>query len=177
MNALEILREMHVDAKSAFQEIHGAAPDKRGGLWASLRPKLQLHEQIEERFVYQPVAHDFGASFADWENQHMQQVHEAETLMDRIGELKPRESRWLYMVSQLQTALEQHIAMEEGQIWPMIERQWGPDKLEEVGNQVHVARTTGNVGAAMTGAIGQAGEAIKNVGDRITGRDHETHAA
>jgi hypothetical protein len=46
MDALEILREQHLDARSAFEQIEQASPDQRGALWAKLRAELKAHEQM-----------------------------------------------------------------------------------------------------------------------------------
>ncbi len=175
MNAIEVLRQMHVEAKSAFQQIEQASPDQRGGLWAKLRPELVLHEQVEERFVYDPVKNDVGSRdpmLADWDRQHHQQVQEAETMIHRIGDVDPRESQWLQLVGQLRTTLEQHIQMEEGQIWPRIEQVWDRDKLDRAGSQIEAAKAAGTVGATVSGAMGQAGEAMRNVVDPTGTREH-----
>src|SRR5699024_5045799 len=58
MDAIEILRQMHVEAKSAFDKIEHASPDERGGLWGKLHSELKLHEQVEERWVYDPVSQE-----------------------------------------------------------------------------------------------------------------------
>ena len=164
MDALEILRQMHVEAKSAFQQIAHAGPDQRGGLWAKLRPELELHEQLEERFVYDPMTKDVGSRdtlLAGWDQRHHTQVAEAKSMMEEIGRLEPRESRWLQMVGQLQMTLERHIQTEENEIWPRIRQVWGTDKLEQASGPMQAAKTAGSAGAAVSGAMGQAGEAIK----------------
>jgi hypothetical protein len=166
MDALEELREMHVEAKAAFQKIEQANADERGGQWAKLRPQLQLHEQIEDQLVYGPMAHDAVGKdvfLSNWENQHHQQVQEAEMLIGRIGSAEPREPQWLALVQQLQTMLESHIQQEETQAWPKIRQAWGTDKLNSVGGQVKAAKAAGGVGAAISGAVGMTAEAIKNV--------------
>jgi iron-sulfur cluster repair protein YtfE (RIC family) len=173
MDALEILREMHVEAKSTFQKIEQARPEERGGLWAKLRPELTAHEQIEEQFVYDPVTRDAGNRdqvLAKWEQQHHEQVSEAEKLINEIGRLEPRDDRWLEQVRQLRMTLERHIQQEEGEIWPRIQQVWGPEKLQQAGGQVQIARAAASAGATASGAVGQAAEAVKDAARRVTGR-------
>jgi iron-sulfur cluster repair protein YtfE (RIC family) len=82
---------------------------------------------------------------ADWHQRHHQEVGEAERMIGEIGRLQPREDRWLQMVTQLRSTLEQHIQTEEGQIWPRIQQMWGADKLEHAGEQIqNTVRSTGS---------------------------------
>jgi hemerythrin-like domain-containing protein len=143
MDALEILREMHVEAKAGFQKIEQASPDQRGGLWNKLRPELVHHEQIEERFVYDPVAREIGSSdptLSGWDQRHHGEVGEAEHLIEQLGGMEPRDDRWMQMVVQLRSALERHIQTEESEIWPRIRQVWGADKLEQAAGPMQQAK-------------------------------------
>ena len=150
MDVIEMLREMHVEAKSAFQKLEQASPNERGGLWGKLRPELVLHEQMEERFVYDPVTKDAGSDpvLSGWHEQHHQQVGEAEHMIEQIGQQDPKSDQFLHMVTQLRTTLEQHIQREEGDIWPRIRQVWGADKLDRAGQQVQQAKTAGSIDRA-----------------------------
>ena|SRR5438309_1444145 len=150
MDAIEILREMHVEAKSAFQKLEQASPDARRGMWMKLRPELVLHEQMEERFVYDPVTKDAGNDpvLSGWHEQHHQQVGEAEHMIEQIGHQDTKGDQFLQMVTQLRTMLEQHIQREEGDIWPRIQQVWSADKLEHAGQQIEAAKKSGSVDRA-----------------------------
>lgn len=138
MQAIAFLRQQHGEAKSAFQKIEAASPAQRGALWQTLRPALTLHEQIEERHLYGPVAREVQRDrvLSDWEATHEHQVREAESLIRTIDGLQPSEDRWLETVKQLRTALEAHIRKEEQEIWPRIEQVWSGPRLEEAGRQM-----------------------------------------
>ncbi len=159
---------MHVDAKAAFQKIEGASPDQRGALWAKLRPELTAHEQIEERFVYDPAVKDVGdraPMLSAWHRRHEQMVQQATSMMDEIGRLDSRDAQFLSMVEQLHQALAQHIEMEETEFWPLIRQAWGPERLEQAGGKVEAAKTAATAGAGVSGALGAVSDAIKHVGD------------
>lgn len=143
MDALELLREMHVAAKAAFGEIQGAEPAAREALWRKLQPQLEVHEQIEERFVYDPVAAEAGAAdpvLARWEDEHEVQVAEADEVIAAIDRGDPASDAWLATVAQLAQTLEVHIAHEENDIWPRIREAWSHDRLDQAGRQVKAAK-------------------------------------
>src|SRR2546421_7888627 len=120
MDALEVLKQMHVEAKSAFQKLESAGADQRGDLWRKLEPELKLHEQVEERFVYDPVAQEHGNDqmLKDWHTHHHEEVGKAEQMIGRISGMQSHDDQWLSMVRELHTTLEHHIQEEEGRIWP-----------------------------------------------------------
>ncbi len=143
MDALDILGQMHVEAKAAFEEIESASAEERGDLWDKLEPQLALHEDLEERFVYDPVSRDAGgrdAVLAAWEEEHEAQVAEAESVMTAIDALEPTDDAWLSQVAALHQTLEGHIAHEEDDIWPRIREVWGEGRLEEVGEAMDQAK-------------------------------------
>ena len=156
MDALESLREMHVAAKAAFADIEAAEPANREELWAELQPQLELHERIEEQFVYDPIAREAGGSdpvLAAWETEHEDQVHEADAVMERIGSLDPGLPAWLKAVTSLATTLDGHIEHEETDIWPRIRTAWGDEKLAEAGRHIDAARAAADRGASVQEAV------------------------
>ena len=56
MNAIQLLRHMHADTKVRFKVVLAAQDAaERQAQWQALQPLLDLHEQIEDQFVYTPL--------------------------------------------------------------------------------------------------------------------------
>jgi hemerythrin HHE cation binding domain-containing protein len=142
MQAIQLLKQDHVKAKAAFQEIETTPASGRSSLWGKLRPELELHEQMEEKCLYGPVAREVQGDpvLASWETTHLHEVQEAEGLIKEIDRLDPAKDAWLAAVKKLRGALEQHIRKEEQDIWPKIERAWNPARLEEAGRQMEAMK-------------------------------------
>jgi hypothetical protein len=139
MNAIQALKKDHETAKRGFSQIQAAAPNQRGALWEKLEPELKLHEQVEEKAVYGPVAQDAGAKdrkLKEWPEQHKKEVSEAEALIKAINGLDATSDQWMAKVSDLHQALEHHIKEEEGEVWPRIEQAWNASKLEKAGEEI-----------------------------------------
>jgi iron-sulfur cluster repair protein YtfE (RIC family) len=142
MDALEELRQQHVEAKSALVKIERSTEDQRGGEWAKLKPILTAHEQVEEQFVYDPAVKEATARaprISEFHQMHEQQVKELKQMLEQIGEQDTRSPHFLNMLMQLQQTLEQHIAFEENQFWPLLRDGWGMERLQEAGDKVHTA--------------------------------------
>jgi len=104
-----------------------------------LKPELKVHEQMEERALYGPVASEVGARdqiLAQWREHHHQEVMKAEELIQQIDQLDPAGAEWMARVATLQEALEDHIREEEGDIWPRIRQVWDAAKLERAGQEM-----------------------------------------
>jgi hemerythrin-like domain-containing protein len=139
MNAIQLLEHEHQVAKRAFGQIKTAGPEDREPLWAKLRPELKVHEQMEERALYGPVAEQAGskdAKLAQWREHHHEEVVKAEGLIQQIDQLDPASDQWMDTVATLQQALEHHIREEEGDIWPRIQQVWDAAKLERAGQEM-----------------------------------------
>jgi hemerythrin-like domain-containing protein len=146
MNGLEIFRQMHVEAKAAFDLIEQAPPEQRSMFWTELAPQLARHEELEENFLYHPAAQSIGTQeswLMEWEARHHAQALEAQSMISGIEFLDPRGEDWMMQVKHLRTTLEQHIQTEEGEIWPHIEQVWGGEHLDRLGSQLQAAMSAG----------------------------------
>jgi hemerythrin-like domain-containing protein len=143
MNAIQLLEHEHHVAKRAFGQIRTAGPEDREPLWAKLRPELKVHEQMEERALYGPVADQAGsrdATLAQWRERHHEEVMKAEELIQEIDQLDPDSDEWMDKVATLQETLEDHIREEEGDIWPRIQQVWDAAKLERAGQEMETLK-------------------------------------
>lgn len=143
MNAIQLLEHEHQVAKRAFGQIKTAGPEDRQPLWAKLKPELKVHEQMEERALYGPVADQAGSKddkLSQWRGHHHEEVTKAEELMKQIDQLDPASDRWMDKVATLQQALEHHIREEEGDIWPRIQQVWDASKLERAGQEMETLK-------------------------------------
>ena len=139
MNAIEILHEMHEEAKATFMKLEQCDPKERQHIWHELQPILIIHEDMEEQFLYHPVAQELGdrdEMLKDWELKHGHQVQEAESKISSLNFADITGNDWLEMLRGLKMALEQHIQTEEGEIWPRIQQMWDGQKLDRAGEGI-----------------------------------------
>jgi Hemerythrin HHE cation binding domain len=173
VDVLEELKQAHSQVKAMFAQIEGAAPDQRGPLWARLRPELTTHEQYEEQFVYGPVAKDAEGRdpmLVHWCDRHRGQAEVLSSLIDDIGRVEAASPEFLPKLRELQSALEQHIAQEEQEIFPQIARVWDADRRNRAGDQVAAAKGAAGAAAGVSQAASQVTDTLKRAADELTGR-------
>ena len=148
MNAIQLLRAMHADTKVRFKVILGSDdPSAAANQWQALQPLLDLHEQLEDQFVYTPVFEEFGPGtpLGDWHLQHESDVAFVKQLVQATGQLDPGTPEWRASVARIMDTMSKHVMDEEGQIFGRIEQVWGPERLAEVGTRMQQvqAKATG----------------------------------
>ncbi|MGI9146975.1 MAG: hemerythrin domain-containing protein [Chloroflexota bacterium] len=139
MNAIQLLRQMHADSKVRFKLILGADDPKQAAeQWQALQPLLELHEQIEDDFVYTPLSQEMGPGtpLGDWSVQHEVDVATATQFIDAANQLDPATAEWRATIGTIMDVLNKHITDEEGQIFGRIEQVWDPARLEAAGQQM-----------------------------------------
>ncbi len=139
MNAVQFLLNEHQKAKAEFAKVLKASPDQRGDLWEALEPELEMHEQIENTCVYEPLSRDARGSdetLARWQQEHLREVQRVESLLTEIDGLDAEDSAWLNKVKEVHRSLETHIEEEETTIFPRISRVWDTARLERAGQEL-----------------------------------------
>jgi hypothetical protein len=139
MHAIKLLRGMHAETKVQFKIILGTDdPQLADQAWRALQPVLKLHEEIEDRFVYQPLQEESlpGTPLGDWAVHHDADVGLVERLILASGEPTPGTPEWRMCLAQVMDALSKHVMDEEGQIFGRIEQVWDTARLEKAGAQM-----------------------------------------
>ncbi|MBV9577910.1 MAG: hemerythrin domain-containing protein [Chloroflexi bacterium] len=148
MNALELLRSMHSETKfrlKATLASDDAAEAEQS--WQALQPMLELHEQLEDEYVYTPLADEFGAGtpLGDWAQRHDSDVAVVRQLIADVDALKPATPDWRMALGRVTDALTRHVMDEEGQIFGRVAQAWDTARLESIGDKMQQAidRTAG----------------------------------
>ena len=136
MNAIDFLKQEHLNAGEKFEEIEQASPDQRGRLWKDLKPELKVHEHLEDEFLYGPLSRDpkaKGTPLADFQEHQDKDVAELDAAIAELEKKEPADAAWLSQLKKIHASLKDHIKEEEGTIFPAIPGIWPASKLEEAG--------------------------------------------
>ena len=148
MHAIQLLRVMHSDAKMRFKLVLGVDDAaKAAEQWAALQPKLDLHERLEDEFLYTPLHAEMGPGtpLGDWDAIHEADVALVKQLIAASNKAPAGSPEWRMLVGAINDALSKHVMAEEGQIFPRIEQVWGLERLRKAGQamQATIDRSAG----------------------------------
>jgi hemerythrin-like domain-containing protein len=133
---------MHADARASFRLILGAAePVAAAQEWERLQPLLDLHERIEDQFVYTPLRAEQGPGtpLGDWDVQHEADVTAVKRLIAEVGQLQSGTPAWQMGVAAVFELLSKHVLIEENAIFGRIVQVWPAERLDQVGAEMEQA--------------------------------------
>jgi len=141
VDAITLLKHDHDEAKALFKKLEQVEGPPAAKLFGELKAALSLHEELEETHMYpqlkaDPKAHDLIL-------EAYQEHHVMDLLLEEISRLRPSDETWAPKIKVLQENTEHHIEEEEGDLFPKVQKIWGKERLEEVGQkmeQLHKAR-------------------------------------
>lgn len=139
MDAIQFLKQEHEKAKGAFAKVLKATPETRGELWAKLQPELEVHEQIEDTCVYEPLSRGAGTTdskLAEWRKKHQDEVDKVDGLVKDMEVLDSDGASWLTKLKAVHRSLESHIREEEQDIFPRISKIWDEKQLKQAGREL-----------------------------------------
>jgi hemerythrin superfamily protein len=143
VNALQLLRQMHVETKIRFKVILGSDDAGSAALqWRALQPDLELHERLEDEFVYTPLFEEMGVGtqLGDWYVQHEADIAIVKQLIQAADKVDPATPEWRMAIAQVMDTLSKHVTDEEGQIFGRVEQLWGTERLVKAGAQMQELR-------------------------------------
>jgi hemerythrin superfamily protein len=134
MDALRLLEQQHDEVKKLFKQIEDAEGERAAKLFADIRDRLTLHEELEEKHLYPQLKEDDKAG--DIVLEGYQEHHVMDLLLGEIGKLKPEDEAFQPKVKVLQENTEHHIEEEEKELFPRVRKVWDTDKREQVGRKM-----------------------------------------
>ena len=143
-DVIEVLTHDHREVEQMFAELEslrgatGAAQrTRRKDLVDQVTIELVRHSVAEEAEVYPRVAEKVsGAEVERAKSEHA----EAEETMKRLERLQPDDPSFAGELAMLMEEIRQHVAEEEGEMFPLMRRVFTEDELVELGGKVEAVK-------------------------------------
>lgn len=143
-DVIEVLTHDHREVEQMFAELEslrgatGAAQrTRRKDLVDQVTIELVRHSVAEEAEVYPRVAEKVsGAEVERAKSEHA----EAEETMKRLERLQPGDPSFAGELAMLMEEIRQHVAEEEGEMFPHMRRVFTEDELVELGGKVEAVK-------------------------------------
>ena len=142
-DVVELLTEDHREVEEMFVELEavmdGGSPDaeRRRHLVDRVTIELVKHAVAEEVAVYPRVKQKVSAEEAE---RAKAEHAEAERTMKRLERLDPDDPSFEQEIRTLMAEIRQHVAEEEGEMFPRMREVFGQDELEDLARQVNAVK-------------------------------------
>jgi hemerythrin superfamily protein len=146
MNAIDLLKADHEKVKgilSQLSESTDRALKKRVELLDKLEMEITIHTQLEEQILY-PAFKEAGGKEQDemyYEAKEEHRTVDSLVLPDLKG-TDPSTPEFAGRVKVVKELLEHHIEEEETEMFPQAKKLLGKAKLDELGEQMEVMKTS-----------------------------------
>ena len=130
MDAIELLKQQHQEAKKLFEKIEKAGPDEKEQLFDALADALAVHAAIEEQHFY-PATKD--ARTAELLEEAVEEHLSMKRIIADLLEMEPDAAQFDAKIKVLREQVEQHVEEEEGELFPKVRKIHGKDELTDLG--------------------------------------------
>jgi hemerythrin superfamily protein len=139
-DVIEVLTQDHREVEELFVKLEGMQPattaaqrKRRKDLVDQVTIELVRHSVAEETEVYPAVKEKVSKQEAD---RAAKEHAEAERTMKRLERLKPEDSGFDAELATLMREIREHVAEEEGKMFPRMREVFSQDELDKLGSRV-----------------------------------------
>lgn len=139
MNAIELLKQDHQEARSLMEQLENMGNTTTAGnsnmdLFNQLKQALTLHTKIEEQVFYPALkSHD---ETADMIEEAFEEHRGVDELLAQMSGMNPSNPDFMDLLSELKDNVEHHVEEEENDMFPKAEQILGQSRLQEMGRQM-----------------------------------------
>ncbi len=143
MDALQVLRADHEVVRDLFGKFKEAKQAKDTAQLQQLQQtivrELEVHTAIEEEVFY-PEAQQVGEEAEELVTEGVEEHHVVKILMDEIQQLSPHDDAFVAKMTVLIENVEHHAEEEEEELFPQLEKVFGHERLEAIGEKLQAAK-------------------------------------
>ena len=133
MNAIELLKADHEVVDALFQKVKASEEDEHPALFEQIKAELDVHAHIEETVFYPRLIAEGDTELADLVKEGVEEHHQVKIFLREISSLADESEKFEPKLMVLMENVEHHVMEEEGEMFQMVEDQFDPEVLEELG--------------------------------------------
>ena len=130
MNAIELLKMQHEEAKKLFNQIEAAEDEQKEELFEQLADALAVHATIEEKHFYPATK---NARTEELLQEAVEEHLGIKRLIADLLEMSPEDAQFDAKVTVLKEQVEHHVEEEEGELFPKVKKVLKEEELEDLG--------------------------------------------
>jgi iron-sulfur cluster repair protein YtfE (RIC family) len=141
MNALELLKQDHDKVDKLFQKVEATEESEHAALFEQIRTELEVHTHIEETIFYPKLKEEGDDELKKITLEGIEEHHQAKIFLRELSALAEDSQKFEPKLKVLMEDIKHHVQEEEGEMFPMIEKQFDASVLEELGTQLEAEKS------------------------------------
>jgi len=136
MNAIELLKEDHDKVDKLFQKVEATEESEHPQLFERIKAELEIHTHIEEAIFYPKLKEEGDEELKKITLEGIEEHHQAKIFLRELSSLADDSQKFEPKLKVLMEDIKHHVQEEEGQMFPMIEKQFDASVLDQLGKQL-----------------------------------------
>ena len=136
MNIVELLKDDHDRVDKLFQKVKANPDGDNTGLFEQIKAELDVHTSVEETIFYPYLMENGDEELQKITKEGIEEHRQAKMFLKEISGLKEDSEKFEPKMKVLMEDVQHHVQEEEGQMFPMVEKQFDTSVLEELGGAV-----------------------------------------
>ena len=136
MNAIELLKEDHDKVDKLFQKVKANEDADHRDTFEKIKAELEVHTHIEETIFYPKVKEDGDEELKKIVLEGVEEHHQAKMFLRELSNLVEDSEKFQPKLKVLMEDVSHHVMEEEGEMFPMIEKQFDESTLQTLGQEM-----------------------------------------
>jgi len=136
MNAIELLKEDHDKVDKLFQKVKANEDADHRDTFEKIKAELEVHTHIEETIFYPKVKEDGDEELKKIVLEGLEEHHQAKMFLRELSNLVEDSEKFQPKLKVLMEDVSHHVMEEEGEMFPMIEKQFDESTLQTLGQEM-----------------------------------------
>jgi len=136
MNAIELLKEDHDRVDKLFQKVEATEEGEHMQLFEQIFEELEIHTHIEETIFYPQLKEKGDEELQKLTAEGVEEHRQAKMFLRELNAMKNEGERFEAKLKVLMEDIKHHVQEEEGQMFPMIQKQFDEQALQTLGQKL-----------------------------------------
>ena len=140
MNAIELLKADHDKVDKLFQKVKATEDSEHPAIFEQIKAELDVHTHIEETIFYPKMIAEGDEELQDIVKEGIEEHRQAKMFLRELANLAEDSDKFEPKLKVLMEDIEHHVQEEEGEMFKLVEKQFEPSVLEELGAEMEAEK-------------------------------------
>jgi len=134
VEATKLLKKQHGEVKDLFKQYDAAEEDsEKQELFEEIADDFAAHGEIEEKIFYPAV---YVGELKDKLQEAVEEHLAAKRIVADLLDMEPADEQFDAKMKVLKELIEHHVEEEEGELFPLVEKNFAREELDMLGQQM-----------------------------------------
>ena len=140
MNALELLKADHKKVSALFEKVKANEDGDHSEVFQQIKAELEVHAHIEEAIFYPRMKAEGDEELQKIVDEGIEEHRQMKMFLNQISGLSDGSEKMNPKLMVLIEDTEHHVMEEEGEMFPLIQKQFDTEYLEELGAELEAEK-------------------------------------